>query len=209
VEIELREPVPDHFDRLLEGRRSRRDLGLRLDLDQLGAFLAAGGVTGLMQEGDGPIFALRAAPSGGGLYPIDLFIVARNVADLPTSVYYFHPLRNSLVAVPGARPQLISGPGFFGQDWIAEASAIVLLVASFTRNSWKYGERSYRLTLLDAGHVAQNLLMMAQDLDCPACAIGGFHDQLVANELSMDGVTEAVVHAIAIGGNGDDLLQKR
>lgn len=205
-EIELAEPELGAFDLLWRDRRSQRELAAPLGVNQLAAILTAGaGVTGLMQEGDGPTFALRASPSGGGLYPVDLFVAARNLTGLPASVYYFHPLRNSLVKLPGADPGVIAGPGFFAQEWIAQASAIILLVASFGRTSWKYGERSYRLALLDAGHLAQNLLLKAQDLGCPACAIGGFHDQMLARELSLDGVNEAVLHAIAIGGSGDEL----
>ena len=89
------------LDLLLRERRSRRNLSAPLDVTKLGAILAAGGgVTGLLQEGDGPTFALRASPAGGVLYPVDLFVMAHNVTGLPTAVYYFHPLRNSLVKLP-------------------------------------------------------------------------------------------------------------
>ncbi len=212
TEIELPELQHSTFDRLVHERRSRRDLFRRLDVSDVAAIVDGSyGVTAILREGEGPTFALRASPSAGALFPLDLFLVALNVSGLPASVYYFHPLRNSLVNVLGADAKRIAGSGFFDQPWIQGASAIILIGAAFGRLSWKYGERSYRLALLDAGHLGQNILLKAQDLDCPACAIGGFNDQLLAEELTLDGVTEAIVHVIGLGGreNDNDLHQQR
>jgi SagB-type dehydrogenase family enzyme len=42
---------------------------------------------------------------------------------------------------------------------------------------WKYGQRGYRHVLLDAGHVGQNLYLVATALGLGPTAIGGFFDR--------------------------------
>jgi len=195
------------FDRVLASRRSLRDVGKRIQLSDLSSLIWAGaGITGILQEGDGPAFALRTAPSGGGLYPIDLYVVANDVADLARAVYYFHPFKEELQVVLHANPLEVSKAGFFHQALAAQAAVIFLLVANFSRATWKYGERGYRLCLLDAGHLAENLVLKATELGCSSVPVAGFHDDLLASHLGIDGVTEAVVHSVLVGGgDGDEL----
>ena len=62
------------------------------------------------------------------------------------------------------------------------------------------GERGYRLVLLDAGHVGQNLVLVAELLGLPSLPISGYCDDALGEALGLDGVDEAVVHTVALGG---------
>lgn len=66
-------------------------------------------------------------------------------------------------------------------------------------NLRKYKERGYRFVLLDAGHIGQNLYLMATALDLSVVSIGGFFDDDVNDLLRLDGVNESALYVIAVG----------
>jgi SagB-type dehydrogenase family enzyme len=83
---------------------------------------------------------------------------------------------------------------------LAERCAIALVVsAMFWRSRFKYGQRGYRFTLLEAGHVVQNVLLAAEALELAAVPVGGFFDRKVAELLDIDGVNEAPLYVVPIG----------
>jgi SagB-type dehydrogenase family enzyme len=64
-----------------------------------------------------------------------------------------------------------------GQELCRDASVVVVITAVRTRTMWKYGQRGYRHLFLDAGHVGQNLYLVATALGLGPTAIGGFLDE--------------------------------
>lgn len=190
---------------VLGRRRSERDFGLAIDFAELGTVLEQSlGCTATVEDPDaGLIHGLRAWPSAGGLYPIDTYIAARNVADLEPALYHYNPVRNSLERLPAREVDRILRDGYFDQDFVNVAAAAVLLVACFSRTVAKYGERGYRLALLDAGHAAQNILLSATQLGIAAVAMAGYCDDSLAADLGIDGVSEAVIHSVLLGKSPD------
>lgn len=93
------------FD-VLARRRSVREYGPPpLDLDDLGALLwAAAGVTA-RQSG----FALRTAPSAGGLFPIEHYVIANSVTGLAPGVYHYAVLDRALELLRGGYILLDAG----------------------------------------------------------------------------------------------------
>ncbi len=186
---------------VLGGRRSERDFGLAIHFAELGTVLEQSlGCTATVEDPDAElIHALRAWPSAGGLYPIDTYIAARDVTDLEPALYHYNPVRNSLERLPARQVDMILRDGFFDQDFVNAAAAAVLLVACFSRTVAKYGERGYRLALLDAGHAAQNVLLSATQVGIAAVAMAGYCDDSLAADIGIDGVSEAVVHSVLLG----------
>ena len=182
-------------------RRSRRQLSGALELSELATLLnQALGCTAIVEDEIANItHALRAWPSAGGLYPLDTYVIARNVTDVPAGLYHYNPITGSLESKPCRPPEKVLSDAFFGQAFAVSASVSVFLVASFDRTVAKYGERGYRLVLLDAGHAAQNLLLTAEQMFLDAVAVGGFCDDSLAHDLGIDGVSEAVVHTVLVG----------
>ena len=68
------------------------------------------------------------------------------------------------------------------------------------RSRFKYGERGYRFALLEAGHAAQNMLLAATALALAALPLGGFYDRRLDELVGADGLDEATLYAIALGG---------
>jgi SagB-type dehydrogenase family enzyme len=155
------------------------------------AFAATG------SPGEGPL-PLTMTPSGGARNPFEAHVVARAVAGLAPGVYHYSGLECTLALVRADPPPASDLLG--GQEWFADAAAVVLLVAHFDRCTWKYPHPTgFRVLLLEAGHIAQNVLLAATAHDLaatPTCAIS---DHAVEEFLGLDRVTQAAVHAIALG----------
>ena len=64
-------------------------------------------------------------------------------------------------------------------DLLAGAACAFLLLAVFGRTRFKYGQRGYRFALLEAGHVAQNVVLAAAALGVAALPLGGYYDAQV------------------------------
>ncbi len=71
--------------------------------------------------------------------------------------------------------------------------------SSITSLARSDGERGCRFALLEAGHIAQNILLATTALDLGAVAVGGFIDDEVNEILDIDGVDEFSIYLIAIG----------
>lgn len=195
-------PQPEALQRPLgaaiAGRRSARRFGRGpISAATLAALLeAAYGVTGSLDDADGWTQPLRAAPSGGALYPLDLFVAVHAVTDVPAGLYRFEPLEHGLeeIGVVDHLPAATAYPA------LAEAAAAtVVIAATFWRARFKYGLRAYRFALFEAGHVAQNLLLAATSLELAAVPLGGFYDRRLDDALGLDGVDRSSLYVVCVG----------
>lgn len=201
--IALPEAVPSNepLQAILRRRRSSRELAGSVDLLELSTVLRQSlGPTAVFHNSDHDVDqALRAWPSAGGLYPLDTYVIASRIEGVDPGVYHYNPIASELELLRARPVTAILRDGFFWQEFIVTAAAVLLLVSVFKRTTAKYGERGYRLVLLDAGHACQNLLLTAEQLHLGAVAVGGFNDDSLAADLAIDGVSEAVIHAVALG----------
>jgi SagB-type dehydrogenase family enzyme len=121
----------------------------------------------------------RTAPSAGALYPLELFLVAGNVAGLPSGVYRYRPAGHGLLlVVPGdRRPEIASA---CRQGWVAEAPASVAFAAVLARTAKKYGDRSARYVPIEVGAAAENLALQAVALGLGSTVVGAYDDAALA-----------------------------
>jgi len=188
-------PTVDFFG-ALRARRSVRDYSRSpLELAKLSALLhAASGITGDL---DG--YPLRAAPSAGALYPIEIYLLAHNVDRMQPGLYHYSVERHALdlLAVGDYRNEATSG--CLSQEMAGDAAVTFVLSAIFARVCWKYGERGYRYALIEAGHIGQNIYLAATCLQLGCVAIGAFLDKNMNATVGTDGVEEAVIYCLAVG----------
>lgn len=212
-------PKDFHIEKLIGEviikRRSQRQYsGKSISLGELSKLLYGGlGVTGKEEfidpeTGEKELMLLRAAPSGGALYPIDGYILAINVEALSPGIYHYNAKNHELEVIYKAKDEsekkefLKKALSCFPVEEVIEldkASAIIILTATFWRTLLKYGDRGYRLVLQESGHIAQNILLVATALDLAAVPISGFYDDEVNSLLGLDGVEQAVIYAIVVG----------
>jgi SagB-type dehydrogenase family enzyme len=199
-------PAPAPLDRplgeVIARRRSQRAFAPRpIAAGALAALLNAGyGVTGVTEsQDDRPALSFRSVPSGGALYPLELYAAVLRVGGLDPGVYHFDPLSPGLEVM---RPALGAGElaALSTYPEIVSTCAVVLLVAAiFGRTRFKYGLRGYRFALLEAGHVVQNVVLAATALELAAVPLGAFYDRRADELLGLDGVNESTLYAIALG----------
>ncbi|MCL4458494.1 MAG: SagB/ThcOx family dehydrogenase [Chloroflexi bacterium] len=144
-------------------RYSRRELSLE-EISQL--LWVAQGITD-RREG------LRAAPSAGALYPVELYAV------LSQGIYHYSPRDHSLKMVkPGDWREQLSAAAL-GQRYIWEAPLNMIITVIYERTAAKYGARAERYVILEAGHIAQNVHLQAVALALASVPIAAFYDQKV------------------------------
>jgi len=197
--IELPNPWPAETTSLSEAlrrRRSVRDFARKpISLKALSQLLAASG--GIQREEGG--YAFRLAPSAGALYPIETYLVANQVEGLPEGVYHYAVQDHRLEELrPGDFRQATAGAAL-GQGMCAQAPVVFVWTAIFERSRWKYRQRAYRYIYLDAGHIAQNLALMAVGLGLGTCQIGALFDDEVNQLIDVDGREESVIYMSVVG----------
>ena len=183
------------FDALAR-RRSVRAYGPEpLALGELSALLwAAAGVTARRQG-----FAFRTAPSAGGLFPVEHYVVANRVEGLERGLYHYDVLGRALERLAAADLRVPVANAALGQRICADAQAVFVWTAVLERSRWKYGERFARYVLLDAGHIAENVALAAVALGLGTCQIAAFFDDEAAALLGVDPDVEPVVYMSTAG----------
>ncbi|OQA07749.1 MAG: Nitroreductase family protein [bacterium ADurb.Bin374] len=165
---------------LLKQRRTKRDFtpGCWITFEEMNGLLwAAQGIT----SPDG----FRTAPSAGALYPLELVIMSGNIGSLTPGLYRYHPGENRLS--PGVAGDL-RGPvaeAAYGQSWMAECAAVIVVCGVVDRVSRKYGSRGERYTLIEAGHAGQNIMLMAAALGLKCGIVGAFDDERLHHLLGL------------------------
>lgn len=183
---------------LLATRRSRVSRSeSTLALEQLAPLLnAAYGITRRDQQWPQ---TYRSVPSGGALYPLELYCAIFNGGSIENGLYHFDPTRNVLEVLGGEnlRERFVKA---LPQRVPYERCAAVLIVTGvFWRSRFKYGQRGYRFTLLEAGHVGQNIVLASEALGLATVPVGGFYDTEIEAILDIDGVNESVLYTFSIG----------
>jgi SagB-type dehydrogenase family enzyme len=202
----VRIPLP--WPRLNEGpsiwevMRRRRSVraytGESMSLEELSQLLWA--TQGVRETVAGPYveFKLRTAPSAGGLYPIETYIYADRIKCLKKGIYHYVIGDHQLELIREGDYSREIRAGALDQRIAQQAAVVFIWSAVFQRSKWKYLQRAYRYVFLDAGHIAQNLALAAEALDCGSCQIGAIYDDEMNALLELDGVNESVIYMSSI-----------
>lgn len=180
-------PKPDHegslsVEEAIKRRRTVRSFSSRPikkeDLSQL--LYAAQGIT----EDHG---FKRAAPSGGALYPLDVYTVVgeKGVEGLDAGVYHYVPSGHRIEHVTtGDRKNQLAKASLY-QMWMARPPLNFVITAEYSRICSKYGDRGIRYAIIEVGHVGQNIFLQAESLGLKAGIVGAFEDMKVVNILGI------------------------
>lgn len=191
------------FD-ILRTRRTRRGAFSRkaVTLKQWGWLLeAACGLTGRVTHPEFPDVAqdLRAWPSGGAMYPIETYLLAFHGSELQRGLYHYQVESHALAHLgPSPEDEQLQRLVYADGLW-ENAGGLIVLTALFERTQIKYGERGYRFVWLDAGHLAQNILLACEALRLAAIPLGGFDDDGLAEAMKIEPLAELPIYAILIG----------
>lgn len=150
--------------------------------------------------------SMRTVPSAGARHPLETYLYINRVDGLDKGLYHYIADEHKLGllrtgdTVKDEVVMALSGQSFYG-----EAAVGFIWSAIPYRSEWRYGSQGPKYTLLDAGHVCENLYLAAGSIGCGACAIGAY-DQAEADSLfGLDGSSssssdqEFIIYAAAVG----------
>ncbi|HUT54593.1 MAG TPA: SagB/ThcOx family dehydrogenase [bacterium] len=182
--------------RALAERRSRRaftDEPMSLSALSLLVFAAQG------RTAKAGKLILRTAPSAGGLYPVEMYLVINRVSDVLPGVYHYNVRRTALEAVREGDYGREISEAALGQGMCGRAAAVFVWTAVKDRCQYKYAQRGWRYIYLDAGHICQNAALAATVLGLGFCPIGAFFDDEMNALLGVDGESETSIYLAAAG----------
>jgi len=180
-EAAVRLPQPDVIgqvtvEKTIKSRRTIRSFASRrITLNAFSQILWA--AQGIIEPGG----FRRSVPSGGALYPIDVYaLVGENgVDEIESGVYRYEPGTHEITLVKEGDLRRGLAKAALGQMWMAGAPVDLIITAEYSRSSSKYGERGVRYSMIEAGHVGQNVFLQAEALGLGAGIVGAFNDREV------------------------------
>lgn len=141
----------------------------------------------------------RPLPSGGNRYPLELYVLARNVDGLEAGTHHYAVASHALEQLRGPTPWSTVRELFLGQAWLEHASMIVVVTGVLARTLERYGERGFRFVHFEAGHCVQNLTLLAAAQGLGTLSLGGFYDAQLAAFLGLDMEIELPLYGLALG----------
>ncbi len=167
-------------------RRSVRDFSSEpVGLQEISQLLwAAQGIT--CAEG------LRAAPSAGACYPLELYLVCRD------GMFRYEPKKHSIVKVRDGDARRALADAAHTQVFVAQAPISLVFAAVYRRTTSRYGDRGIRYVHIDIGHAAENVHLQAEALGLASVPVGAFDDVAVARVLGLPAEHQPV-YIIPIG----------
>ena len=198
----LDSPIEELLE-LMSCRRTNRTLASpKISLRQLSDCLYSGlGITGKVATPHGYL-PLSMTPSGGARNPYEAFILARNVEGLAPGFYHYSAMEHTLAltkeGIPNSPAEYLAK-----QEWADEMPAIIFLVAVLERTMWKYPDpNAYRVLLIEAGHIGQNIMLAASAHGLSACPTAALNHDLISCALDLSNITHVPVYSLTLGVPG-------
>lgn len=175
----------------------------RPDLEGIGHFLwYAYGISqvgeSLFPEEANPIHSYRRfAPSGGALYPNELYIYLK-IKGLPDGVYHYDPSHHRLVLLRAGNFDSYISEALGERCELSSCFGTVFISTMFWKNFFKYNNFSYRLQGLDAGVLMGQVLESAKRFGFAAGVYYQYLDSAMNHFLGLSEKEEIIYSVIPL-----------
>ena len=188
------------YDTLLRRKTSRAfDTERPMEAEQLATILRyVWGSHGIAEFDTDVAMIKKTSPSGGGLHPIEVYPLVRNVAGIGSGLYHYsvrdHALER-IEAVTGAEAEQLALDFTAGQTYFQSAHVFFVMAGRFDRTFWKYRNhnRAYAVLLMDAGHLSQTFYLVCTELGLGAFVTGAINGANIEERLGLDGYRQGVL----------------
>ncbi len=154
---------------------------------------------GITRHSPGELNSRRTVPSGGALYPMEIYVVINNVEGFDAGLYHFQVSDHSLELIREGTYAGELNVAANRQACVGRSPITVILAARFDRSTRKYADRGYRYTYIEAGAICQNIYLQATSLGLGTVAVGAFNDAALNELLQIDGQNEAAILIMPVG----------
>jgi SagB-type dehydrogenase family enzyme len=142
----------------------------------------------------------RTVPSAGARHAFETFILVNHVNQLEKGLYRYIALEHKLLKIDkqaSINEEVMQACR--QQKMVLDAAVTFIWYADFYRMSYRYDMRALRYVFLDAGHVMQNLYLVAEQFSMGTCAIAAYDDEALNSLLDLDGINQFVVYIGPLG----------
>ena len=131
---------------------------------------------------------LRAVPSAGATYPLEILVVCgqNSIKGISEGVYKYNISQHSLTQYGRGDVRLGLARAALGQEFVYGAPVDIVICVRYQRTTQGYGNRGERYVHMEVGHAGQNIYLQATALGLATVAIGAFHDEQVGEVLQLD-----------------------
>lgn len=142
----------------------------------------------------------RAHPSGGARYPLELYVIVYSGEDIAPGAYHYRPDTHALEALweleeSIALPRVV----FSDTQDLSHGTALLIISAVWGRSSSKYKRLAFELSLIEAGHLVQNILLAATDVAMAMRPVFAFNREELVRYLDMRATQEDPLYAVVVG----------
>lgn len=141
----------------------------------------------------------RFAPSGGALYPNELYVYLK-IEDLPAGIYHYDVAHHRLVLLREGDFDSYLARALGNRYDVSACFGTVFVSSMFWKNFFKYNNFSYRLQGLDAGTLIGQLLEVAKRFGFASVVYFQFLDRAVNHLLGVSEQEESVYAVIPLSG---------
>lgn len=182
---------------LIDRRSIRKFSGFSISKEELSYLLFSS--SGLTHLGKTIDESKRPYPSAGGRYPLEIYPIILNCEGIEKGLYHYNVKENSLELLLKKDLDKWLTSVTSEAKWIEKSAVVFIITGVLNRTRIKYGDKGYRLALIETGHLSQNILLLATEMRLYSCPLGGFIDKEVNNLLDVDLQKEVALYMIAIG----------
>jgi protease I len=115
-----------------------------------------------------PQRGFRTAPSAGATYPIELIFTT------PEGLFVYRPADHSLLQIGDQDVRIMLAAAASGAESVSGAGCDIILAGDVRKLTERFKDKARTYMRLEAGHIAQNILLQAVSLDLGAVPVGGF-----------------------------------
>lgn len=191
------------FTQVLESRRSVRHHGNPpITSKQLGEFLYR--TVRIIPQPSILNQVRKLYPSGGGCYPIELYLVIKICEGLEPGLYYYTPVDHALIKLSDLQDQVQT---IWSQAELClreRTSPQVLLIMSarFSRIMKKYNSFSYGMILKESGGILQTMYLVSTAMGLACSALGVGDSDLFSKAICANYFEESSVGELLLGKAG-------
>lgn len=188
----------DIFQIILDRKSNRNYLDEGMTLEELSYLLMM--TQGIKEIRGNNYVGLRPVASAGGRHPYETYLVVVNVEGLKEGIYRYLPLEHKLLLVKEEEDlseKIVKGVN--KQKFAGTASVTFIWACIPYRTEWRYADRTYKIALLDAGHIGQALYLACETIGFGTCAIASYNQKFIDDLIDVDGEDEFAVYICPVG----------
>ena len=193
AKVELPRPsVGGEFYGLLYSRESSRAFsGGAIHLETVGKILYSCGKSDTRRTPE-----KRTYPSAGARFPVETYLICFNVAGIDRGAYHYDPEKHGLDVL--LKKDLRAREKEFCSPYVENSAAVLVFTTVISRSEVKYGVKSYPYSLIEAGHMCQNMQLACTKFGVQSCPIGGFVNDTVSKVLDLT-ENELPIYTMCLG----------